>query len=168
MTNQPTNEKLVAENKLPFTLTKGYTRIPNSLFRVYTSHPKFSTRCFLLYSILLQYYNYKLGYAFPTQAQLAVALGVDVRTIQRTSKTLVELRLIHIEYNKRYANNRYTFPRPAETVYELEEMFPDITPHLQKLYEKNQATRKAAEEDAQRLMEWRIENGLVDDVENDK
>lgn len=141
------------ENKaLPFEVERGWTAVPNAVYTVYMKHPAMNAPAAVLYGLLLKYYNAKYDYAFPTREDLAIEMGVSTRTISTLIGKLSEVELIIVEKSAIQNNsNNYFFPPICETIEELEEKFPEISEHLRKLEDREEAIRSDAEADKRRL-----------------
>jgi DNA-binding MarR family transcriptional regulator len=128
--------------KFPYELENGFLAIPNEVRKVYVKHPKIKPIHVLLYGVLIDKYSETDGYAFPTQEALAEELCVSKPTIVAALKTLEEVRLIQTVENKRFGNNVYYFEKPARSVEELIEWFPEIKEHVDKTEEKYRRLRE--------------------------
>jgi DNA-binding transcriptional regulator YhcF (GntR family) len=87
-------------------LEKGFTQIPNDIFRIVESSYQLTVYTYLCYR-----YNRKYQYAFPSLKTIAEDTHVSVSTVRRVIKELEDLRLIKIlkfdKKNTSYANNMY-------------------------------------------------------------
>lgn len=151
------NEAIVTEIKeekakaVPFPVKRGWTGVPNSIFTVYSKHPEMNSTALLVYGYLLHRYNEKFGYAFPSQGEMAIDLGVSPRTIKAAVAKLKKVGLIETEISRRFNNNCYFFPPVCETIEELKERFPEITDHLAELDKKAGEIRAEMAEEKDRL-----------------
>lgn len=121
---------------VPFAVKRGWVGIPNAIYTVYSKHPDVNLRAIQVYGFLLMNHNDKFGYAYPSQVQIAVALGVSRDTIVKAVASLLKVGLIDVEFSSKYNGNQYTFPTICETIEELVAKFPEIKPHLAKLEAK--------------------------------
>lgn len=121
MTNLP---KESVQKALPFKNKLGFTALPNEIFGIYVSHPKFNGNCVLVYMFLLHRYNESEKYAWPTQDQIADATFISRRSVGSILKTLEELELIRKIYNADYGNHAYVPLKPISTREEFEVKFP--------------------------------------------
>lgn len=152
---KPTQPAKVNESKaLPFEVTKGWTAIPNALLTVYTRHPEMKASYFLVYLFLLERYNGDYGYAFPTEKQIADHIGVSASTVKRAIQKLKYVGLINVVKSHEHNNNRYTFPKPIESLYEFEEQYPEVTAHMKKLAQQEEKRAEEAEKDLARLEDY--------------
>ena len=87
-------------------LEKGFTQIPNDIFKVVESSYQLT-----IYTYLCYRYNRKYQYAFPSLKTIADDTHVSISTVRRVIKELEDLRLIKIlKFDKKktsYANNMY-------------------------------------------------------------
>lgn len=144
-----------ATKAMPFPVAKGWTGLPNSVFNVYMKHPDINSTAIVVYGYLLRHYNDSYGYAFPTQMDAAISMGISVGTVKKSIAKLKKVGLISTKFNMQHGNNNYYFNQPCETIEELESKFPEIKPHLQMLEERAQKIRKEAEADKERLAKGR-------------
>ena len=84
-------------------LEKGFTQIPNDIFKVVESSYQLT-----IYTYLCYRYNRKYQYAFPSLKTIAEDTHVSISTVRRVIKELEDLRLIKIlkftEKTNQYAN----------------------------------------------------------------
>ncbi|MHC8516192.1 helix-turn-helix domain-containing protein [Sporosarcina sp. ITBMC105] len=153
--NQQQQTQLTPSKALPFEVEKGWTGVPNSIFTVYMKHPDINPTAIVVYGHLLRHYNDQYGYAFPSQVDMAISLGVSTRTIKSAISKLKKVELITPKYNMQFGNNHYFFNKPCETIEELLRKFPVIKKHLEKLDELAQKTIEEAEIDRERLAKAR-------------
>lgn len=86
-------------------LEKGFTLIPNDIFKVVETSYQLT-----IYTYLCYRYNRKYQYAFPSYKTIAEDTNTSISTVKRTIKELEDLKLIRIlKFDKKsgYANNMY-------------------------------------------------------------
>lgn len=133
-------EETRQENKaLPFPGT--FTAAPNDVLRNYWVHPKFSGNCFAVYMHLLDRYNAKKRYAWPTQDQIADKLLISRPTVVKVLKDLEYLRLIAIMDSPVGTNKVYVPLKPLGSIEELESTFPEVSEHRREFEEKRKRDR---------------------------
>ncbi|OMC80921.1 helix-turn-helix domain-containing protein [Viridibacillus sp. FSL H8-0123] len=132
-----TDEKKKAQ-VLPFKVAKGFAALPKSVLYMYSGHPEVKPATLSVYALLLDYHDEKLGYAFPTQDQIADALFISRSTVSAAITTLKRLELINTHENPRFGNLVYTFIRPIELLQTFEEKFPEAKTYR----EEKEAARK--------------------------
>lgn len=125
---QPIEQKAV-----PFPVKRGWTGVPNAIFKVYSKHPDVNLRAVQVYGYLLMNHNDEFGYAYPSQVKIAIDLGVSRDTIVKAIASLLKVGLIEVEFSSKFNGNQYFFPTICETIEELVAKFPEIEPHLAKL-----------------------------------
>lgn len=129
MTNLP---KKSVQKALPIKNKLGFTALPNEIFDIYVSHPKFNGNCVLVYTYLLNRYNVDEGYAWPTQDQIADATFISRTSVNTYIKTLETVGLIRTVYNGDYGNNVYIPLKPISSRAEFEQTFPVAVQHREK------------------------------------
>lgn len=138
MTNSPKNS---VQKALPFKNKLGFTALPNEIFHIYVSHPKFNGNCVLVYMCLLDHYNEKEKYAWPTQDQIADATFISRKSVRKLLKTLEEVELIRRLYNADYGNHAYIPLKPVSTREEFEAKFPLAVEKRRKFEESREADK---------------------------
>ena len=87
-------------------LEKGFTQIPNDIFKVVETSYQLTIYAYLCYR-----YNRDYQYAFPSLRTIANDTHVSLSTVRRVIKELEDLKLIKIlKFDKKknnYANNMY-------------------------------------------------------------
>lgn len=152
MTNLP---KKSVQKALPFKNKLGFTALPNEIFDIYVSHPKFNGNCVLVYMCLLDHYNETEKYAWPTQDQIADATFISRKSVGRLLKTLEEVELIRKLYNADYGNHAYIPLKPVSTREEFEAKFPVAVENRRKFEEsreKDKCERDKRQEDFRALV----------------
>lgn len=117
--------KKQVQKALPFKNKVGFTGLPNEIFDIYVSHPKFTGNCVLVYMYLLHKYNGEQGYAWPTQDQIADATFLSRRQVIRIISVLESVGLIRTLYNSDYGNNAYVPLKPISSLDVFEATFPE-------------------------------------------
>ena len=130
------------QKALPFKNDRGFTGLPNEIFDIYVSHPKFNGNCVLVYMYLLLRFNETEGYAWPTQDQIADATFLSRRQVIRIISVLESVGLIRTLYNANYGNNVYVPLKPISSREVFEATFPDAIEKRMKF----DASRKADKE----------------------
>lgn len=115
------------QKALPFKNKLGFTGLPNEIFNIYVSHPKFNGNCVLVYMYLLHQYNEEQGYAWPTQDQIADSTFLSRRQVIRIISVLETVGLIKTLYNADYGNNAYVPLKPISSQEVFEATFPEAT-----------------------------------------
>ena len=120
-----TEQSKKVQKALPFKNMLGFTALPNEIFDIYVSHPKFNGNCVLVYMYLLHHFNEEQGYAWPTQDQIADATFISRRQVNRVIAVLESVGLIRTLYNGDYGNNVYIPLKPISSREMFEATFPD-------------------------------------------
>lgn len=120
-----TEQSKKVQKALPFKNKLGFTALPNEIFDIYVSHPKFNGNCVLVYMYLLHQFNEEEGYAWPTQDQIADATFISRRQLNRIIPVLESVGLIRKLYNADYSNNVYVPLKPISSREMFEATFPD-------------------------------------------
>lgn len=118
------------------TLEKGFTRIPNDIFKVITNGNQY-----LVYSYLCYRYNIDYGYAFPSLKTIASDCNISVSTVQRCLKELENLKLVVIlkftEKDSKYVNNIYKIFYPIiheeKEIYEIPQLTSEQIKQLEEI-----------------------------------
>lgn len=140
MTKEETKEKSKA---LPVHIKGNWTAFPNNVLRYYFFHPRFKWVHCVLYLYLLDKYNAKEGYAWPTQDTMADELATTRVTIRSAIQVLEELDLLHKDKHPEYGNHIYVPLNPVRTIEELEAKFPEVMEFRRKHFEQRDADREA-------------------------
>lgn len=122
---EQTTQTIEVQEVLPFKYDAGWTGVPNSIFEIYSFHPKFTGATMLVYLFLLHRHNHKEGYAWPTHDQIADAVCVSRTTVGSSIRALKEFELILVERNPTHGNDVYFFKRPISDRSKFERKFPE-------------------------------------------
>ncbi|PEA75091.1 hypothetical protein [Bacillus wiedmannii] len=114
--------------KKPFAPESNYTEVHNALFTLYTKLPDFKTDHIAMYTVLMNLYNIEYGYAFPTNAELALRLNCGINKPAQIAKVLEKYGLIRFEPRDRSkfaSNNVYYVYAPITDAREFEDKYSD-------------------------------------------
>lgn len=95
-----------------------------------------------LYMTLLRYYSKEYGYAYPSNKQLEVEMGVSSKTVTRSKERLEEAGLIDIVKSANFANKDTYYVYVPLTKEELYQQAPKEAAEYQQ--KRELATNKAA------------------------
>lgn len=130
------------QKALPFKNKLGFTALPNEIFNIYASHPKFNGNCVMVYMYLLHQFSEEQGYAWPTQDQIADATFISRRQVVRVISVLESIGLIKTLANSDYGNNVYVPLKPISSREAFEATFPEAIENRAK-FEATRALDKA-------------------------
>lgn len=106
-----------------FAPESNYTEVHNALFTLYTKLPDFKTDHIAMYTVLMNLYNIEYGYAFPTNAELALRLNCGINKPAQIARVLEKYGLIKFEPRDRSkfaSNNVYYVYAPITDAREFE------------------------------------------------
>ncbi|PFS24376.1 hypothetical protein COK46_01820 [Bacillus thuringiensis] len=114
--------------KKPFAPESNYTEVHNALFTLYTKLPDFRTDHIVMYTVLMNLYNVEYGYAFPTNAELALRLNCGINKPTQIAKVLEKYGLIRFEPRDRSkfaSNNVYYVYAPITDASKFEDKYSE-------------------------------------------
>lgn len=119
-----------------------FVKMPSDLIN-YVHVPGYMPEYSYLYTILVDYFNSDLGYAYPTEWQLSRKYGKSIKTVRGHLRKLEEVGLIKIA--KPYANKLYIPYKPLSQA----ELFKEC-PEAEAKYRANLAAEAAEKERKER------------------
>lgn len=122
------------------TVAERFIKIPPAIFN-YVYVPGFRQDHVMLYAVLVDMYNAALGYAYPTQDQLAIICGKSTQAIRRDLRALVDVELVRVvEFDGRN-NYGYVPLKPLEQA-ELWRKWPEAAERYREAHGKITAERQ--------------------------
>lgn len=121
---------------LPFEVERGFIALPSAISEYYVRHPRFTPATERIYRYLLQRYNAKYGYAWPSWSAIIRDCNVSRGTVKSSLESLEHLELIKrfkFEKDGDWDNNGYRFIKPVESEQEFYRKYNDELP---KKYQK--------------------------------
>jgi hypothetical protein len=117
-----------------------HVKVPSNIFH-YVYVPGFRPDHVYLYAIIVDKYNVKEGYAYPTQDQLAILYGKTTQSVRRDIRKLIDVGLVRkVEFTSR-ANNGYVPLKPLSQT-ELFEQCPEAEKAYREAHGKITAERQ--------------------------
>lgn len=122
--------------------------------RHYIHHDSMNADKLFLYALIIDYYNLKEGFAFPSIETLSVKYGKVPDTTSKHLDDLKEVGLVDFPPEK-----GYYVPLVPLTEEEFYKEFPQSWENYQTAIKRSDTRRKAA---AERMRNWRQERGYTD------
>jgi hypothetical protein len=123
---------------------KNFTMSPNELTDLYTRLPDFKAEHAKMYDVLLRHYNDDYGYAWPSTADLMLALNCGENKVTAMKGVLRKYRLVETAKHPTFGNDVYFPQKPVGSEAAFYAEWPEAKAH----YERRKAAIEARTDSA--------------------